>query len=555
MTHHVMESTPAAALKPHLLYGLFLILLIVNIAAPVVIHGSVFAILHDSMDSEAVYNVVIGRFWAGGADPAVFDVFLGGSLEWWNFARIFQPLILVYAIFPPEIAYAVEKAIVMSICFYGVIELCKALDLINRGVLAFLAAFSISYTVHGLGYAGFPLILALVFRKDKPSPIEMAIAAFIGLNTSLPLHGIFVPPAILLSILMLGIRPNVTRLFVTTGLFALGSILSAAGLLASVFSGVPTHRESWNIAAPDSYLPELLKDVVGNFLFMTDAYHSIIVPLSYSSVILVIAIVHGGLARRAALVLAASIVIFTAMEIMTPEIFSLISPSLNTIQYHRVVLFFPILLLVVAGLIVPKGIWILAYRGGLIVFVALFFILNVGLTLSRHPNLSISALKRDLLAGNTLKAVGDTFNPHDLAQSIPTWKAHFKPDAYACLKSSLEQEPEVYRVVSFGPDPMIAPFHRIPAIDGYHNYYPLSYKLAFRRVITDLLKSSPDAQKYFDDWGNRVYTSFDLEDPILPNIPAAYDLGATHLISDKALKSQYLIKTVQCDGLFLYKIN
>lgn len=100
MAHQGMEKTPiTAALKPQLFYGLFLILLVVNIAVPVVIHGSIFAILHDSMDSEVVYNVVIGRFWAGGADASEFDVFLGGSLEWWNFARIFQPLILVYAIF------------------------------------------------------------------------------------------------------------------------------------------------------------------------------------------------------------------------------------------------------------------------------------------------------------------------------------------------------------------------------------------------------------------------------------------------------------------------
>jgi hypothetical protein len=42
-------------------------------------------------------------------------------------------------------------------------------------------------------------------------------------------------------------------------------------------------------------------------------------------------------------------------------------------------------------------------------------------------------------------------------------------------------------------------------LDTYNNFYPLSYKHEFRKIIAKELKKSPILEKYFDDWGGRCY--------------------------------------------------
>ena len=52
---------------------------------------------------------------------------------------------------------------------------------------------------------------------------------------------------------------------------------------------------------------------------------------------------------------------------------------------------------------------------------------------------------------------------------------------------------------------MIAVMNDIYVIDGYHQIYPLSYKIKFRKIIEDELNQNQKLEKYYDEWGNRVY--------------------------------------------------
>ena len=54
---------------------------------------------------------------------------------------------------------------------------------------------------------------------------------------------------------------------------------------------------------------------------------------------------------------------------------------------------------------------------------------------------------------------------------------------------------------------MVAVFHDIKVIDGYHNTYPLSYKKKFRKIIEPELKLNREFMNYYDNYGSRVYTS------------------------------------------------
>ena len=55
--------------------------------------------------------------------------------------------------------------------------------------------------------------------------------------------------------------------------------------------------------------------------------------------------------------------------------------------------------------------------------------------------------------------------------------------------------------MSVGLDPMVAVMSNIRVIDGYHNIYPLSYKVKFRKIIENPWKSSIS-------WSQELWTNF-----------------------------------------------
>lgn len=62
-----------------------------------------------------------------------------------------------------------------------------------------------------------------------------------------------------------------------------------------------------------------------------------------------------------------------------------------------------------------------------------------------------------------------------------------------------------YRVASIGIHPAIAQYNGFYTLDTYNNYYPLSYKHQFRKIIAKELDKSPELRDYYDHWGNRCY--------------------------------------------------
>ncbi|MCP8967368.1 DUF6044 family protein [Ectobacillus ponti] len=62
-----------------------------------------------------------------------------------------------------------------------------------------------------------------------------------------------------------------------------------------------------------------------------------------------------------------------------------------------------------------------------------------------------------------------------------------------------------YRVASIGLHPAVAQYNGFYTLDTYNNFYPLSYKHAFRRVIAAELAKNRELKQYFDTWGGRCY--------------------------------------------------
>ena len=60
-------------------------------------------------------------------------------------------------------------------------------------------------------------------------------------------------------------------------------------------------------------------------------------------------------------------------------------------------------------------------------------------------------------------------------------------------------------MASIGLHPAIAQYNGFYTLDTYNNFYPLSYKHQFRKIIADELDKNPTLKKYFDEWGGRCY--------------------------------------------------
>ena len=109
----------------------FVVLNIAILLIPYLFFGDFYAPVLDNLDSDVVYNAVIGRFYMNALDFKAFNLFLGGSTEWFHYARIFQPLILLYALMTPKAAYLTTQFIIVFLAFLSIRHLLIRLDFDN----------------------------------------------------------------------------------------------------------------------------------------------------------------------------------------------------------------------------------------------------------------------------------------------------------------------------------------------------------------------------------------------------------------------------------------
>ena len=136
-----------------------------------------------------------------------------------------------------------------------------------------------------------------------------------------------------------------------------------------------------------------------------------------------------------------------------------------------------------------------------------------------------------------------------------TFKGYYDYENYKYIKSLINDS----KTISIGLDPMVAVMNNIGVIDGYHNLYPLSYKNKFRKIIEKQLEHYEDTKKYYDLWGNRLYTFVSDPEIIKIDFQQAKNLGANYVISKYPISNEILIsvceKCNKSNELFLYKIQ
>ncbi|WP_197046592.1 DUF6044 family protein [Oceanobacillus salinisoli] len=87
----------------------------------------------------------------------------------------------------------------------------------------------------------------------------------------------------------------------------------------------------------------------------------------------------------------------------------------------------------------------------------------------------------------------------------PSVGEFYAVEQFSEIKAHIGLPQEEYRVVSIGLHPAIAQYNGFYTLDTYNNFYPLSYKYQFRKIIEKELDKNDTIQTYFDEWGGRCY--------------------------------------------------
>jgi hypothetical protein len=100
-----------------------------------------------------------------------------------------------------------------------------------------------------------------------------------------------------------------------------------------------------------------------------------------------------------------------------------------------------------------------------------------------------------------------TFNEEIRYRSLgaPSFKQFYSEHLFGEIRDYIGKPQSSYRVASIGLHPAIAQYNGFYTLDTYNNFYPLTYKHQFRKIIAKELEKNKVLQDYYDHWGNRVY--------------------------------------------------
>lgn len=97
------------------------------------------------------------------------------------------------------------------------------------------------------------------------------------------------------------------------------------------------------------------------------------------------------------------------------------------------------------------------------------------------------------------------FNEEIINHKNPTFKEFYAEKLFERIKLHIALPQNDYRVASIGIHPAIAQYSGFYTLDTYNNFYPLSYKHQFRKIIDKELDKNKTNLIYFDEWGGRCY--------------------------------------------------
>jgi hypothetical protein len=97
------------------------------------------------------------------------------------------------------------------------------------------------------------------------------------------------------------------------------------------------------------------------------------------------------------------------------------------------------------------------------------------------------------------------YNDEVIYRQKPSVREFYAEDLFKKIEKHIALPQEDYRVASIGIHPAISQYNGFYTLDTYNNFYPLTYKHQFRKLIESELVGNKTIRNYFDHWGGRCY--------------------------------------------------
>ena len=564
-------------IKFHLI---FLFILSLYYLVPHFLIGELTLYPHDTLDIAVVLNKFIGKIYHG--DIESINTLLGGQIKWYYLRGVLQPITLLYALFSSEVAFWLTDITVKLISYICFFKLSKKLlcSYFNSALISCLFVSSLNYTIFGLGSAVLPYIIYIIIKNKNLTLKHYLILILFGLNIDLANNILLIPLAFFITfVLNLKYQHYNFKLFIqVAAILSFFIFLSNSNLFYAQIFAETSQRSAWFFDSPN--LITNFYNLFKKFFFISEIkgnsyfFHHLPFTLFFLPIILLSIFSRNKTSLFLLLITFFILLIdfFLNLEFVNsirnnsdgslrtldwgrirwkiPMIYCLLFINIissQTVQKHKRIVYSSIFLLLISIQIriaaVPVTKYYLSFE-------------NLNQQQQSQLRSNFYAQEYILLIKNFLEF---SKNKHIVDnkkfKSSYTFKGYYDYENYKYIKSIVNNS----RTVSIGLDPMVAAMNDIKVIDGYHTFYPLSYKLKFRKVIESQLDEYEEWKKYYDGWGERVYTFVSDPNVIKINFSKAKEIGADYVISKFPISNNLLkpvcINCNNSSNLFLYKIN
>lgn len=457
-----------------------------------------FVLFRDNLDSDFLYlHLLKSTGMLFGTDPQMIVPNVMNGLPRVYFHSEFSFIRLWFLLLPSYHAYVFNSTLIHLIGFTGMFLFMR--DNFTDGkvkpaaLVAGMFALAPLYTMYGLSVAGVPLIL-WTFQKIQRGTAKIYHYLILILFPFYS-HFAMIGPFIIALLFAIAVyRIFLLKQKVPMAWFAAMTLLFCCFLLANfniissyIFpSDIPSHRSEWN-AIPYS-MKTAFKQTVK--VILSGHYHStsfLAIPLYLAGLF---ALWQTRSNRKAVLQLAipfiaiAGISLFMALYPFLKYGLKDILHFITTFQLTRFSFLIPVMWFLIIGL---------AYR----------------YTLKGKPVFWALMIIQTFIIINSNKEIKNNYI-HIATKGINTFNfnsyaAVFSEDLCNQIDTYIGKEKSSYRVLSLGLEPNVAIYNGFYTLDSYQNYYPLSYKHAFRKIIAAELEKNAVLKKNFDTWGNRCY--------------------------------------------------
>ncbi|MBA2875849.1 hypothetical protein HNR31_002643 [Anoxybacillus caldiproteolyticus] len=472
----------------------FAVIVLILYLSPLFILGENAHIrVHDNLDSNVAWYRVLARSGEmTGSVNATIPQVINGQLSRNALGSEFSGIVWLYAFFPTMIAYALSQAITRVFAFIGMYLLLKKHFLPNREwmIIRVGAALAFSLTLFWppgmLSTLGMPLALwaFLNIRKGERSWKNYLVLTLLPLYSSFVLGFFFflTGMAILWLVdIVKGKGWNFRFLFSIGYMMFIYLIVEYRLVYSFLLNDEPTSRDEYFHARLPLWrclLLTLKNFLLGHHHVMT-VHTFIILPVTLIALYFVIFKKlwrqEKGFVFLFWLNLALSFwYAFWFYEGWLPltERFHFLD-TFNFARYHflRPLVIYVLFALGLKILWSQGGKWRKAVKGFVVAQVVLLSLINEEI----------------------------------IFQNEPSVKEFFAENQFQEIKKYIGLPVENYRVASIGIHPAIAQYNGFYTLDTYNNFYPLSYKHEFRKIIEKELAKNKSIRTYFDEWGGRCY--------------------------------------------------